>query len=215
MSSPARIRRRYASPRRSAAAAATRTAILDAALELFLERGYVSTTMEAIARRSQVSPKTVYAAVRNRRGLIAAVLDRAIAGDEEPVAIADRPWVAAMRASPEPNERLVILAREGARILRRRADIDAVLDRAALVDGEAAALAERTREERRVGQGVLLRLALAPQAVDDAAADTLFALGSPEVYRTLTGSRGWTHEAFEDWYVELLRRIFLPSAGEG
>lgn len=212
MSSPPLGRRRYVSPRRSAAAAATRTAILDAALDLFIERGYVSTTMEAIAERSQVSPKTVYAAVRNRRGLLAAVLDRAIAGDEEPIAIADRPWVAAMRASPDPRQRLAILGREGARILRRRADIDAVLDRAALVDAEAATLADRIREERRIGQGALLRLALAPQVVDDAAADTLFALGSPEVYRTLTGSRGWTHEAFEDWYIELLGRIFLPSA---
>lgn len=211
MSSPPPARRRYTSPRRSAGAAATRAAILDAALDLFIERGYVSTTMEAIAERSQVSPKTVYAAVRNRRGLLAAVLDRAIAGDEQPVPIADRPWVAAMRASPEPSERLVILGREGARILRRRAAIDAVLDRAALVDAEAATLAERTREERRVGQRALLQMAMSPQAVDDTAADTLFALGSPEVYRTLTASRGWTHEAFEEWYIELLGRIFLPS----
>lgn len=211
MSSPPPARRRYDSPRRAAAAAATRGAILDAALALFLERGYASTTMETIAERATVSPKTVYATMRNRRGLLKAVLDRAFAGDDAPIPIADRTWVAEMRASPDPGDRLAILGREGARILRRRADIDAVLDRAALVDAEAATLAERTREERRLGQGALLRLALAPQVVDDAAADTLFALGSPEVYRTLTGSRGWTHEAFENWYIALLGRIFQPS----
>jgi len=211
MSSPSPARRRYASPRRAAAAAATRSAILDAALALFLERGYASTTMEAIAGRADVSPKTVYATVRNRRGLLTAVLDRAIAGDEALVPIADRPWVAELRATPDPADRLAILGREGARILQRRVDIDAVLDRAALVDAEAAELAASVREERRVGQAALLRIALAPATVDDEAADALFAIGSPEVYRSLTGSRGWTHDAFEAWYVQLLRRMFLTG----
>ena len=123
MSSPA-ARRTYRSPRRTAAAAATRSAVLDAALHLFIERGYASTTIDAIAGRANVSPKTVYALVRNRRGLLKAVLDRAIAGDEAPVAIADRPWVARLRAAPDPAERLAILGREGARILQRRAADD-------------------------------------------------------------------------------------------
>ncbi len=211
MSSPASVRRRYTSPRRVTAAAATRTAILDAALALFLERGYVSTTMEAIADRANVSPKTVYASMRNRRGLLRAVLDRAIAGDEAPVAIADRPWVADLRASADPAERLAILAREGARILRRRVEIDAVLDQAALIDADAADLAAGVREERRIGQAALLRLALAPRDVDQASADTLFAIGSPDLYRTLTVGRGWSHEAFEAWYISLVQRLFLEG----
>ncbi|CAN5538792.1 TetR family transcriptional regulator [soil metagenome] len=211
MSSSRVTRRRYESPLRVEAAATTRAAILDAALALFLERGYTSTTMEAIAARAEVSPKTVYAIVRNRRGLLRAVLDRAIAGDDEPISIADRPWVAAMRAYPDPADRLATLGREGAKMLQRRSDIDAVLDRAALVDADAMELAGRVREERRLGQAALLRLALAPRVVDDEATDALFALGSPEVYRTLTQSRGWTHDAFATWYVDLLRRVFLAG----
>lgn len=211
MSSPSPARRRYTSPRRAAAAAATRSAILDAAVALFLERGYASTTMEAIAGRADVSPKTVYAIVRNRRGLLRAVLDRAIAGDDAPVPIADRSWVAELRATPDPADRLTILGREGARILQRRVDIDAVLDRAALADAEAAELAANVREERRVGQAALLRMALAPATVGDEAVDALFAIGSPDVYRTLTGSRGWTHDAFEAWYIQLMRRMFLTD----
>jgi len=210
MSSPSPARRGYRSPRRAAAAASTRSAILDAALCLFLERGYTSTTMVAIAVRASVSVKTVYALMSNRRGLLKAVLDRAIAGDDARVPIAVRPWVAELRATPDPAERLAILAREGARILQRRVDIDAVLDRAAIVDADAADVAARVREERRVGQATLLRLALAPRIVDDAAADAVFAIGSPDVYRTLTRSRGWTHGAFESWYIDLLRRMFLP-----
>lgn len=211
MSSPPAARRGYRSPRRAAAAEATRGAILDAAFRLFLERGYTSTTMEAIAGQANVSVKTIYALMRNRRGLLRAVLDRAIAGDDAPVPIADRPWVADMRTIPGPADRLAILAREGARILQRRVDIDAVLDRAAIEDADAALLAAQVREERRVGQASLLRLALAPRVVDDAAADALFAIGSPEVYRVLTGSRAWTHEAFEAWYGDLLRRIFISE----
>jgi AcrR family transcriptional regulator len=210
MSSPA-LRRTYRSPRRTAAAAATRSAVLDAALELFLEWGYASTTMDAIATRANVSPKTVYALVHNRRGLLKAVLDRAVAGDEAPVAIVDRPWVAALRAAPDPADRLAILGRAGARILQRRAAIDGVLERAALLDADAAELAASVREERRVGQASLLRLALAPRDVTDEAADALFAIGSPEVYRSLTVTRDWTHEAFEAWYVGLLQRLLLDG----
>src|SRR6187200_1000535 len=94
-------RRPYVSARRAAGAAATRTAILDAALAAFRDDGYAASTIEAIAAAAAVSPKTVYAVFGNKRRLLSAVLDRAIAGDELPVAILDRPWVEEMRDQPD------------------------------------------------------------------------------------------------------------------
>jgi AcrR family transcriptional regulator len=47
--------------RRRQGAARTRTAILDAARELFTERGYAATPMSAIAERAGVALDTVYA----------------------------------------------------------------------------------------------------------------------------------------------------------
>ena len=60
---PGPVKRRYDATRRRQAAARTRTAILDAARELFTERGYAATPMTAIADRAGVALDTVYAAV--------------------------------------------------------------------------------------------------------------------------------------------------------
>ena len=209
MSSPSR--RPYVSTRRAAGAAATRTAILDAALAAFRDDGYAASTIEAIAAAAAVSPKTVYAVFGNKRRLLSAVLDRAIAGDELPVAILDRPWVDEMRDQPDVAVRLAILAREGAAILARRADVDAVIARAAIVDAEVATLAATTADQRRAGQAALLRIALSPDPVGDDDVDALAAIGSPEVHRSLVADRGWSEARFAAWYRTTLVRLFLPG----
>jgi len=57
MPQPVKGRRVYDSPRRREQARATRKAILDAARALFTERGYVATTIDAIAATAIVSPR--------------------------------------------------------------------------------------------------------------------------------------------------------------
>ena len=54
------VKRRYDVSKRREAAARTRQAILDAALELFTFRGYAATPMTAIAERANVALDTVY-----------------------------------------------------------------------------------------------------------------------------------------------------------
>jgi TetR/AcrR family transcriptional repressor of mexJK operon len=51
-------------------------AILDAAYDLFLERGIATTSMDAIAERASVSKMTVYANFRDKSALLAAVIER-------------------------------------------------------------------------------------------------------------------------------------------
>lgn len=51
-------------------------AILDAAYELFLERGIAATTMDSVAERASVSKMTVYANFRDKPALLAATFDR-------------------------------------------------------------------------------------------------------------------------------------------
>jgi TetR/AcrR family transcriptional repressor of mexJK operon len=53
-------------------------AILDAAHDLFLDRGVAATTMDAIAERAGVSKMTVYANFRDKPALLAAIFDRRI-----------------------------------------------------------------------------------------------------------------------------------------
>jgi AcrR family transcriptional regulator len=76
--------RPYDSTRRRKQAQETRRTILEAARRLFLERGYASTTMASVAEGAGVSVEAVYKAFSNKAGLVKAVFDVAIVGDETP-----------------------------------------------------------------------------------------------------------------------------------
>jgi AcrR family transcriptional regulator len=188
--------------------------ILEAAAELFVERGYVRTTIQAIARRAGTSPETIYATFRNKRTLLSELMDLAIAGDDRPVPILDRDWVGAMRNETDPRRRVRILARNGRLILERRTPIDEVLRGAAAADPEMANLWRRTRDQRHAGQATLVRIlaaggALRPGVTRGAAADVLFAVGSPETYQSLVVERGWSPDRFERWYADTIERLLL------
>lgn len=193
---------------------ATRRAVLDAARALFEERGYVATTIEAIAARAAVSPETVYATFRNKRSLLATLVDVSIAGDDDPAPVLQRDWVRQMLDEPTRRRRLELLARHGRAILERRASVDEVVRGAAAADPEIASLLDQGRAERLAGQRELLRILAGPDALRpgltlEAAADILFAVGSPEVYRLLVAGRGWTPQRFESWYADTIERLLL------
>src|SRR3954464_769877 len=73
-----------------------RRAVVDAARTLFLERGYAATTIEAISERADVPAATVYRLFASKLGILKALLDTSIAGDEQQVAVQQRPAVAAL-----------------------------------------------------------------------------------------------------------------------
>jgi len=214
MGDTARQRRPYDSPRRREQARATRHAVLEAARELFIDRGYVATTIDAIAERAGVSPETLYATFGSKRALLTELVDVSVAGGDDQPRIFDQQWVQEMRGEPDPNRRVAILARNGRAILERRAAVDEVVNGAAAADPAIAALAERSRKERYAGQRRLLRIVLGPTGPREGvsfetAADVLYAIGSPETYRLLVGDRGWSGSRFERWYAETLARLIL------
>ncbi len=209
MADPVNPRRAYDSPLRREQADATRRTILDAARALFLERGYVTTTIQAIADRAEVSAATIYQTFGNKRSVLARLVDISIAGDEAPVPVAERPWVRALRDEPDLRLRIRILARNGAAILERRAPIDAVVAAAAATDTEIATLWRQMRDERHAGQARLLKLVAGGVPLRRRAADVLYAIGSPETYRSLVDDRGWSSARFERWYAEAIERLLM------
>lgn len=211
-----RGRRPYDSSRRREQARATRRAVLEAARELFVERGYAPTTIDGIAARAEVSPETIYATFRNKRALLSRLIDVSMAGDDAPVPVLERGWVREMRDEPDPRRRLRILARNGRLILERTAPIYEVLRGAAAADPEIASLWELNKAQRFAGQRELLHILTASNPLRDAltaktAADILFAIGSPETYRLLVVDRGWSADRFERWYSDTLARLLLAS----
>src|SRR3954465_13675300 len=84
-------RRRYRSAIRRGDAPAL---ICAAAYRLFSEKGYLATSIDDIAAEAGVARPTVFTAVGSKPAILKAVVDQAIAGDDEAVPVAERPWYA-------------------------------------------------------------------------------------------------------------------------
>jgi AcrR family transcriptional regulator len=186
-----------------------RTAVVQAARTLFLERGYAATTIEAVSELSDVPPATVYRLFASKLGILRALLDVSVAGDDDAVAVADRPRAREIAADPDPRMQLAGFAGISCGIMSRTEPLYRILVSAAGSDPEAAALlAERIRQ-RQQGQGQIARLlaeagALQPGLSERDAADIIHALMSPEIYRLLVGDRGWSPDHYQQWLTGTL-----------
>lgn len=207
MSEPVKPRRHRSSAQREKSRT-TRRRIREAAERLFVRHGYLSTTIEAIAAEAAVAVQTVYFVFGTKRALLAEVLDVATAGDEEPVPILERPWVAEARRETDPRRAVRLIAHHGCRIVARLAPIYEVVHGAA-ADPDIAALLQRDKQRRLDNQTGLVRMladkgALAPGRDLAWAADVLFALLSHEMHQLLVVDRGWSLDAWEHWLADAL-----------
>jgi AcrR family transcriptional regulator len=186
-----------------------RRAVVDAARRLFLERGYVSTTIEAISEHSDVPPATVYRLFCSKLGILKALLDTSIAGDDQPVAVPERPVVTTLFTEADPKKLLAGFATVTSAINQRTSDVYLVLVSAAGSDPAAAQLLDEIRRQRGEGQGRIARSLAHAHALkrglrERDAADLIHTLMSPEVYRLLVGDRGWTPHRYEQWLTTTL-----------
>src|SRR5690242_13745747 len=148
--------RRYVSPLRRDAAARTRQAVLDAARELFAAQGYTATTIDEIAGRAGVSKPTVFAAAGSKQAILKRLRDIALAGDDEPVPVARRPWYREALAEPDPRRALRLHARNATAIHARAAGVHEVLRAAAASDKELHDLWRASEDERRGGAAIVV-----------------------------------------------------------
>lgn len=207
-------RRPYESPKRRAQAEETRRQIMESARGLFLERGYVGTTIDAIAAGAGVASETVYAAFKTKRALLWRLLEVGAAGDEAPIPVQQRPWVRTLRRESDPVERARILARAAREVMDRSADLLIVLRDAAAADPELATtwdevnrlmLEDHAQFVRALARGVGFR-----KPLDAAAArDIFWTLAGPEVYQRLVRNRGWSPDRYESWLAGMLRDQLL------
>ncbi len=199
--------RAYNSPRRREQAAATRTAVLDAAQRLFEEQGYAATTVKAIAAEASVVSKTVYLAFETKSGVLRALWNKLLRGDEEEVPVAERDWSRAVVEEPDPDRQLRLNARTGR---GRKERIGALLDvirSGGAVDPEVVALWNRIQTEFHANQRVIVeslaaKKALRPGLDIDRATDILWMLNHPDVWQHLVRERGWTPDDYEQWLAE-------------
>jgi AcrR family transcriptional regulator len=191
--------------------------VVDAARSLFLERGYGATTIEAISDLSDVPPATVYRLFSSKRGILKALLDVSIVGDDQAVPLAERPRVRSLLADPDPKNQLAGLVGITVQVNARTAPIYRILVSAAGSDLDAAALLDELARQRQEGQGLIARSlarasALRPKLRERDAGDIIHALMSPELYRLLVLDRGWPAERYARWLTGILIDQLLAAS---
>jgi AcrR family transcriptional regulator len=215
MSQP--VKKPYNSALRAAQARATRRAIVDAAARLFTERGYGATTVDAIAEAAGVSRKTVFTSVGGKTEALKLAIDWAIAGDDEPVPMLERPHIKALDAEPDARRILTAYARQVREVGARIAALAEVVRAAAGLDEEIRALAEEGRVQRIRGMRVLAqrladRGALKPGLTTAEAADVLWLFNDPGVYYRLVIEQRWDPDRYQDWLAGSLISLLIPAS---
>jgi TetR/AcrR family transcriptional regulator, regulator of autoinduction and epiphytic fitness len=195
--------------RRQKKAKQTRRRILAAAAELFTRRGYTATTIQQVAEQADVAWQTVYSVFGTKAAILSAVFDVAVAGDDEPAPVAERPFVQAIRDAADPRDKAGILARHLRESAARTAGVVSVIESAASTDPEIAALWRTLRDQGVRGMTLAARRfqeqgVLRPGLTVTRAADILWLYVGPWAYRVLVTERGWTLDEYEAWLADTL-----------
>ncbi|TFD78087.1 TetR/AcrR family transcriptional regulator [Cryobacterium sp. Sr8] len=201
-STPAQIRR-------SVQATATRAAITLAAHRLMLERGYVATSIGAIADEAGVAVQTIYNSIGNKAEVLSAVLDLAAAGPDAPALLPDvmRRRVAAAVSAPEI---IRILADWFTELHARTSGVFRVIGQATAVDPEVAKLelrraAGRLHHYGEAASALRARRGLRAGLSDHEAAAAIWALVHPQVYESFVTDLGWSASAYREWLGKTLK----------
>ena len=209
--------RSYHSPRRAEQAAATRSAVIGAARELFLSEGYAGTTVAAVAARAQVAVDTVYAAVGRKPALLREVVETSISGTDHAVPAAERDYVSGSGRRPAPGRRSGSTPTPSPRSRDRLGPVYLALREAASTDQDCRELWETISSRRAANMRDFvadLRVTgeLRTDLSDDEMADIVWSMNGPEHWALLVHERGWTSERFGSWLADAWTRS-LTVAG--
>jgi AcrR family transcriptional regulator len=207
MAEAVKSKRRYDSRRRREQAAATRRQILEAAQRLFERQGYAATTMAAIAAEAGVAGKTVYLAFETKSGVLRALWNLLLRGDQEDVPIADRRWYREVLDEPDPERQLRLGAANARPVKERIGGVTEVIHAAAPIDPDIDALWKRIESDFHANQRAVVasideKGALRPELDVDRATDILWTLNHPDVWQLLVVQRGWTPDEYERWFAD-------------
>jgi AcrR family transcriptional regulator len=208
-------KRRYDSSGRQAQARRNRQVILDAAQRHFLEGGYAATTIAAIAAEAGVSVETIYKAFGGKPGLVRAIYDRGLVG-QQPVPAYQR---ADEMRERETDPRAIMrnwgtiasevssLVSPIARLVRAAAASDP--DMAALLGANNDVREQRARHHARF----LKRRGYLREGVSVAqATDIIWTCTSDELYDLLVTQRGWSAPQYGRFLADYMIATLLPPA---
>jgi AcrR family transcriptional regulator len=198
----------------------TRRRLLAAAKAEFADRGYAAATVIRIAERADVSVQTLYSNWGNKRNLLRAVMESSVTGDQDvPLVAGQPPAVITATIDPadaaDPRKLLAHLSRQY-RLLAERAAVGWQTYRdGAGVDPDIAADWQQLSDLRRGAfQALFARLpagVLRPGLSNAAAADTAWAIASPDMHDLLVRQAGYRYDELEGWVRSTLSAALLTG----
>jgi AcrR family transcriptional regulator len=209
------VKRAYDTSGRRQQAESTRLRIIRVATDLFVERGYGPTSVDAVADAAGVSRATVFNAVGGKAALLRAAYNVAIVGDDDPVPLPDRPWARPVKEATDGPTMLTRYAHMVTVIDGRVAGIWEVMRGAASAHADVCEHWDEIREERAVGAANVIRMLqgrggrLPRGLTHKMAADVVLVHIDPGLYHLLVEERGWKPASFETWLAETLRSQLL------
>lgn len=204
--------------RRARNALRTRRRIREAAHDLFLSQGYARTTISGIADEADVAVQTVYAVFANKRSILKEVVDVAIAGDDLPLALAERESFDSIFRAEGAALMLERFTAQATTLFTRTAEVFEMAYTAASSDEAIAEMANqgdrgRLDDMEKIADGLARKGRLRRGLTKAHAADVMWSLVSPGMYRMLVVRRGWSPQQYRDWLLETLTSSLIESEG--
>ena len=212
MADEVKPRRKYVSTHRQEQAARTREAVLDAALKLFSDGGWTSTTIAAIAREAGVSKETIYSVWGTKTAIAAELVQRAIRGVQPDVPFLEQAGPQQMAKTPGGPAKLTVFATDVAEVLARVAPLVDVIRTSAATDPDSAARYNTLHEGRRRNLSLVAK-ALGPdlrrEVSPEEATEHIWRQASPELFLLLTRQAGYDLARYAQWLASTLSRLLL------
>ena len=209
------VKRSYDASRRREQARARRLAVVLAARELFERDGFRPATIAAVAARAGVSAESVYKGFGSKAALAKAVFDLVIAGDDEPVPVADRPEIQAMRDEPDARRKIAMYAGGLAQRQARSARVLILIRDGRHVDDSLAPVWAKLYDEGMAGMTMLGRHLLQTGQLRDGIGpgevrDVLWNYLAIDTYERLVLTQHWPLERYAQWLARAITSAICP-----
>jgi AcrR family transcriptional regulator len=209
------VKRSYDASGRRAQARARRLAVVLAARDLFERDGYRATTIAAIAAHARVSAESVYKGFGTKAALAKAVFDIELAGDDEPVPVAERPAMQAVRDEPDVRRQIAMFADGLAQRQARSARVQILIRDGRHVDDSLAPIWEKMHDEGLTGMTALGRRLLETGQLRDGielgeVRDVLWNYLAIDHYERLVLTQGWSLERYSRWLADAITSALCP-----
>jgi AcrR family transcriptional regulator len=209
------VKRPYDSSRRREQARARRLAVVLAARDLFERDGFRPTTIAAVAAHAGVSPESIYKSFGTKAEMAKAVFDLVIAGDDEPVPVAERPAMRAMREEPDVRRKIAVFAEGLAERQARSAKVQILIRDGRHVDDSLAPVWAKLADEGLTGMTMLGRHLLGTGQLRDGIGldevrDVLWNYLAIDSYERLVLTQSWPLERYSRWLTHAITSAICP-----